>query len=85
MTAYVVPFASRNGVTVGVPSVLTSSPTYGVVLRSSSGAVSDGVGVVEAPVYQLVRPAPPSRLSEMCTWLRCRAVSLQALRFLQAR
>ena len=40
-------------------------------------------GTVVPPVYQLVRPLPPARLSEMCTWLRCRSVSEHELSTLQ--
>ena len=49
------------------------------------GTGSGTGGTVVAPVYQLVVPLPPARLSEMCTWLRCRNVSPQVLSTLQAR
>ena len=56
-------------------------------LGATTGVVVPPVGPVEGtavpPVYQLVRPLPPARLSEMCTWLRCRSVSEHELSTLQ--
>ena len=34
-------------------------------------------------VYQLVLPAPPARVSEMCMWLRCRSEAGQDFRLRQ--
>ncbi len=79
-------FVGAGGVGVGTTG-LGGAGTVGSTGGGGTGTVG-GTGVVGTGVsgigdtqvgssrwYQLVSPLPPSRESEMCTWLRCRRVT----------